>query len=1179
MELLTWEDVDKVIADKTGDTSSMQYTPNEIITKEESYTFSAERNVTITSDLSAYADNECIDQYEIDGGDDPTPANLVAIVVEQQLFQPVPILKDSPKITKIVDVVTTESKVFDTLQTTDYIFICECASPIDESFTGSGFSLEWPYISFYRWERLKEKLPVSKDQFQKFSQEILSQNRSIAGLVEDRVIVHARSRSLDFVGRLINDKFDNEYTYSGITIPKYYTAYRSGSGGGKEITNNDWSFIDAETTAGFSATSKIDSSGVRRLIVTCDKTKKTGTLYLKLKSRLNFTCDDTVHFNQGILPVELYDNTITLEFDLNYIGSIVEPTKQDYTYTVNITDATEQPLVTIGGQGATVTGSNGNYTATLTVSSTTDPGAKSVSIERGEKPTDWDDVYYVTVSPTTQEIVGTSDSVTYSASATQNGTAYQWECSDCPSNGSVTATQSSYDITYDSLSRFNWSVTSGFSISGNGSTATVTADGTQTSGTVTASADASDGSGSDTASVTYREPAAEDKEWAYTVYATPTSGMTPNITIGGQPVVFSGGSATLVVTSSTDPGPKSVSISGGLDEYDYSDLDVVVSPSSDTIDSIGGTASFSASATCERDCKKWNNVDDCDSNSSVTADWYWDLEAEESYTGSFSWSVSGPFSIDQSGNVTSTGEGSGTVTASVADFNGLSGSGTASVECVDNTSPTPTVTNTEYVFRWTQSGNDKTVEYNYDGSLKSINQADVLLSYKTVTYSDGTSTQVDVTYTQESDPSWLGTENTSSSTRSASVTYTQAESGNTVTKTYVQDAKPEETETWPDDDNHKYITVSGDPTSGESGYTCVVTGEYGKISSLGNKQKVGDINDSFTVTEDGSKTYYYANNSSAYPNVKDTVTYTCTGNGGNTGDDYNYYFGFYGETLGSDPYTTNLAATTGVTYAADGSIIEDQGSIVASFKVPLNTTINAANAIAVSYTTSKSGDSYPPGTNNTSSIKAGTVIYTQAESGEEIELIWSQEAGNEDDGDVEDYVESDLQLEYPAKGNTYSVDVTHYQKKANGTITKIKSGTVTITTSDYFGTQDRTLTSEGVFDGVEYSILYVQTACDYRDVTLSVYDKFQTQGDEITVSGTLSESCPDGVRAWASGDYSLNTGVMSGWSANLVFGAHETDTDTNVDLSDGNPKSATLNSYGISTNSYWYDDNTYYHFN
>lgn len=83
MELLTWEDVDKVIADKTGDTSSMQYTPNEIITKEESYTFSAERNVTITSDLSAYADNECIDQYEIDGGDDPTPANLVAIVVEQ----------------------------------------------------------------------------------------------------------------------------------------------------------------------------------------------------------------------------------------------------------------------------------------------------------------------------------------------------------------------------------------------------------------------------------------------------------------------------------------------------------------------------------------------------------------------------------------------------------------------------------------------------------------------------------------------------------------------------------------------------------------------------------------------------------------------------------------------------------------------------------------------------------------------------------------------------------------------------------------------------------------------------------------------------------------------------------------------------------------------------------------
>lgn len=116
--------------------------------------------------------------------------------------------------------------------------------------------------------------------------------------------------------------------------------------------------------------------------------------------------------------------TITVtctEFDANGESAacnvIYNPALKSWTYTINVT-CPERPIITIGGEDATVTGDSDNWVGTRVIISQDDPGEKSYSVTAGSNSRTLGDIH-VGVSPSSITIKKTPEDISFKAYAFQ----------------------------------------------------------------------------------------------------------------------------------------------------------------------------------------------------------------------------------------------------------------------------------------------------------------------------------------------------------------------------------------------------------------------------------------------------------------------------------------------------------------------------------------------------------------------------------------------------------------------------------------------------------------------------------------------------------------------------------------------------------------------------------------
>lgn len=488
-----------------------------------------------------------------------------------------------------------------------------------------------------------------------------------------------------------------------------------------------------------------------------------------------------------------------------------EPTYDSYTYTVKASDVntSSTPTITINGQNATVTHSDGYYVGIITISdsaTTSAPDSVSWSISGGTKATEWGS-YNVSLSPDSWNL---DDGLTkeFDVALIQSGTRYDWSTT----SGTVAKNREvSTDVTSSSTSytgsEYSINGPSDMTFSKNGTSFTATASSTGSTGTITVTCTESDANGeSATCNVIYN-PAL--KSWTYIVNATCFE--RPTITIDGEDATITGeinawvGTRTIVAQE--DPGEKDYYVTSGSSSRTWTNVHVSVEPSSITITEKPKDISFTAYAYQEYEEYSAYTASGTTSNKRAAC------KPTRSYSTGTSSSetcnisadnvsgLPGSMSIDKDGTLIScTANGSGSVTVSY-NYGGYSDSATFSITYNEQEIwpdwDDPSVT---YVFQWSNmtesiSANDIAYDLSNVGDFGEYNNA-VVSSYRTRTSSKDNTEYQDVGYTGRK-KGWPSGNNTSTFSRSDSGTLTQNNSGKTITWLWSQNGRPEEPTTGP----------------------------------------------------------------------------------------------------------------------------------------------------------------------------------------------------------------------------------------------------------------------------------------------------------------------------------------------------------------------------------------------
>ena len=494
-----------------------------------------------------------------------------------------------------------------------------------------------------------------------------------------------------------------------------------------------------------------------------------------------------------------------------------EPTYDSYTYTVKAsgTNTSGTPTITINGQNATVTHSDGYYIGKITISdsaTTSAPDSVSWSISGGTKATEWGS-YNVSMSPDSWNL---DDGLTkeFEVSMYQSGTKYDWRTS----SGTVAKNREvSTDVTSSSTSYTgsNYSISgpAGITFSKNGTSFTATASDTGNTGTITVTCTESDANGENaTCNVVYN-PAL--KSWTYTVNATCSE--RPTITIDGEDATITGEInawvGTRIIVAQEDPGEKDYYVTSGSSSRTWTNVHVSVEPSSITITEKPKDISFTAYAYQEYEDYSAYTASGTTSNKRAAC------KPTRSYSTGTSSSetcnisadnvsgLSGSMSIYKDGTLISgTANGSGSVTVSY-NYGGYSDSATFSItyneptpEPKPETWPSwddPSVT---YTFQW----DDGSASISADGIAYDLSNESSFSSYKTMQVTSARTRISSLGHPQSESVEWDGGSqgwpsgnNTSTSARKDNGTLTQKHSGKTITWSWYQNGRPEGPTTGP----------------------------------------------------------------------------------------------------------------------------------------------------------------------------------------------------------------------------------------------------------------------------------------------------------------------------------------------------------------------------------------------
>lgn len=529
-----------------------------------------------------------------------------------------------------------------------------------------------------------------------------------------------------------------------------------------------------------------------------------------------------------------------------------EPTYDSYTYTVKASDVntSSTPTITINGQNATVTHSDGYYVGTITISdsaTTSAPNSVSWSISGGTKATEWGR-YDVSLSPSSWNL---DDGLTkeFSVSMYQSGTKYDWRTS----SGTVAKNREvSTDVTSSSTSftgsSYSVSGPAGITFSKDGTSFTATASGTGSTGTITVTCTESDANGESASCDVVYNPAL--KSWTYTVNVTCPE--RPTITIGGEDATVTGDSndwvGTRVVISQEDPGEKDYSVTAGSNSRTWTDLHVSVSPSSITIKEVPADISFTAYAYQEYEDYTPYTASGTTSNKRAACKptRSYETGTSESETCSISASnvsgLSGSMQISKNGTtVSGTANGSGSVTVS-STYSGYYDEATCDIIYEQETFPD--WTNDMYVFGWGLRGGESvlatSISCEFDPVTFKPNSLDweyySIVSYRSRTGSNGTVQKEYVGYTGNNQTS-PNSPNTTGQVISESGELVQNESGKSAQWSWSQGAEtfPEKWSyvfTWNDGSNKIKgdFDVNGNEKSG---------GTYGSATTISYRTKTG----------------------------------------------------------------------------------------------------------------------------------------------------------------------------------------------------------------------------------------------------------------------------------------------------------------------------------------------------
>ncbi len=550
----------------------------------------------------------------------------------------------------------------------------------------------------------------------------------------------------------------------------------------------------------------------------------------------------TVTSSQSWLTASANGNNITINCTANsgstsrtgvvtvadaHANSVTYTVTQDYnawshTYTLVATGAGSQPTMTINGYSVTPTRSGSTYTGVYTMSGTgTDNAPSSVnwSISGGLTATTYGSVS-ISVGSSSWNL---DDGLSFSTSvtATRSYTSYHWSTtSGTITRDSSSATSQSSSTGTDTLTPYVKSSPTGVTASISSGTLTASASSTSNTGTIYI---ATNDGGSESINV-YYDPASITYKYTVNVNCSEK----PNITIGGESASVSGSGSswvgTITVSSTTDPGEKSYSVTAGSSGRDWKDCHVSIGPDQ-TITSKSESVSFTA--TAYQDYEDYTAYTASGTTSGKTASctpsrsYSYGSSNSENCSISTSGALSGfPTSSTISANGTTlsgTATGDGTITISLS-YGGYSDSDSASVTQKE-VWPDWDDESVVYTFEWIDLNNSTSISANdIEWDLSNISdyttyrQAGILTHRKRVSSLGNPYTEY-VQYTGD-EKGWPDGNNTSTSSRSDSGTLTQNYSGKTITWSWTQNGKPEEEKTgpyysWVTDGNFSFETIGG----------------------------------------------------------------------------------------------------------------------------------------------------------------------------------------------------------------------------------------------------------------------------------------------------------------------------------------------------------------------------------
>lgn len=865
MEILTYKKVYQLVGDNTSGT-------NECITKSAAVQIAESHRKNVTSNLSQYLNNEYIDVFAVEDKPD-----LSAFSFANNRYNP---------------------------QAAGNTYTTAVSSrDIDGNTIEYNATADVDWITDIVINSTEIKFKVAANMGDQRTGHINGSNAT--GNSDTITIVQeAKEANLDYTYSLvatctsvptvtINGVAITRYTTSGNTYTfQYTTRVRTESeapesvgftisGGGAGDTYNEgtlsvsptsWDLNDGlskQFTVGYSRvkTTKTWDHATGIIARNCSTNVSLNTTTATEYPTIDYTISDTHPSGQSFSHSKNGMNFTSAASSTSCTGSIIitygslsatanvfytEPTYDSYTYTVKASDTNTSgtPTITINGQTATVTHSGGYYIGTITISdsaTTSAPNSVSWSISGGTKATEWGR-YDVSLSPSSWNL---DDGLTkeFSVSMYQSGTEYSWRTS----SGTVAKNmEASTDVTSSSTSftGSNYSISgpAGITFSKDGTSFTATASGTGSTGTITVTCTESDANGESASCDVMYNPAL--KSWTYTVNVTCPE--RPTITIGGEDATVAGDSndwvGTRVVISYEDPGEKDYSVTAGSNSRTWTDLHVIVSPSSITIKEVPADISFTAYAYQEYKDYTPYTASGTTSNKRAACKptRCYETGTSESESCSISASnvsgLSGNMQISKNGTtVSGTANGSGSVTVS-STYGGYYDEATCDIIYEKETFPD--WTNDMYVFGWGMRGGESvlatSISCEFDPVTFKPNNLDweyyTIVSYRSRTGSNGTIQKEFVGYTGNNQTS-PNSPNTTGQVISESGELVQNESGKSAQWSWSQGAEtfPEKWSyvfTWNDGSNKIKgdFDVNGNEKSG---------GTYGSATVISYRTKIG----------------------------------------------------------------------------------------------------------------------------------------------------------------------------------------------------------------------------------------------------------------------------------------------------------------------------------------------------